>query len=84
MVITQTLGASASGRVDTVKGRKAILKVKNDNKDISAAINAAVKYKKPKGKKRIEARQRAILKAEKRNPAFRTAIEAALTRLVGQ
>jgi alpha-D-ribose 1-methylphosphonate 5-triphosphate synthase subunit PhnG len=84
MVITQTLGRSAV-RVDTAKGRAAILKVKKENKDISAVVDADVRAKKPKTKKgRTEARQKAILRAKERNPAFRTALQAALTRLVGQ
>lgn len=83
MVITQTLGARVT--INTAKGRTAILEVKNANKDISAKVNADVRAKKPKTKKnRIKARQKAILRAEDRNPAFRTAIQAALARLVGQ
>lgn len=85
MIISQTLPSATLTEVDKKKAMTAIRKVKSENKDISAIINAAVRAKKPKtAKARRKAREKAILAAEKRNPAFRTAILAALTRLVGR
>lgn len=85
MVISQTLKAPDAARVNKPKGIAAIRKVKKANKDISAIIDARVRAKKPKtAVDRKKERQKAIVEAEKRNPAFRTAVLAALTRLVGQ
>lgn len=83
MVITQSLGRNA-GQIVKPHGKAAIQKVIKDNQDIKKAIDASMTAQKSKPKKQRDlARQKAIVKAMKRNPAFEIAIQAALNRLVG-
>jgi hypothetical protein len=85
MIFSQTLGKVRAKKLKKPKGKNAVSSELRRNLDIKKAVDSFMRAYKPKtNKQRDVARQRAILKAMKRNKAFQSAVKTALTVAISE
>lgn len=85
MILSQTLGTILAKRLKKPKGKNAVRAELQRNLDIKRAVDSSTRaYKAKTNKQRDLARQKAILKAMKRNAAFQSAVKTALTVAIGE